>query len=164
MGVDILGTNKTPLESNHVTVKVATAGIYTNYKYDFDMQLKPANAMYNNIEWESSNPNIIIDKNGVAKPKKNEACSAMITCTVTDYMGTKSSNFAFLTFAKIPVTGVSLDTDTITGGKIGETQTLKATVTPKGTAGIGASCTDVYWYSSDENIATVDQSGVVSFK
>ena len=164
LGVDILGTNKTPLESNHVTVKVATAGIYTNYKYDFDVQLKPANAMYNNIEWESSNPNIEIDKNGVAKPKKNEACSAMITCTVTDYMGTKSSNFAFLTFAKIPVTGVSLDTDTITGGKIGETQTLKATVTPTGTPGIGASCTDVYWYSSDENIATVDQSGVVSFK
>ena len=89
--------------------------------------------------------------------------------SVIDLPYTPSSTFwlslihiSFLTFAKIPVTGVSLDTDTITGGKIGETQTLKATVTPKGTAGIGASCTDVYWYSSDENIATVDQSGVVS--
>ena len=164
LGVDILGTNKTPLSSNHVTVKVPTVGIYTNYKYDFDMQLKPANAMYNSINWTSSNPNITIDKNGIARPTKNEACSAMITCTVTDYMGTKTSTNAFITFAKVPVTGVSLDTDTIEGGKIGETQTLKATVTPKGTPGIGASCTDVYWYSSDENIATVDQNGVVTFK
>ena len=164
LGVDILGTNKTPLSSNHVTVKVPTVGIYTNYKYDFDMQLKPANAMYNSINWTSSNPNITIDKNGIARPTKNEACSAMITCTVTDYMGTKTSTNAFITFAKVPVTGVSIDTDTIEGGKIGETQTLKATVTPKGTPGIGASCTDVYWYSSDENIATVDQNGVVTFK
>ena len=128
------------------------------------MQLKPANAMYNSINWTSSNPNITIDKNGIARPKSNDACSAMITCTVTDYMGTATSTNAFITFAKIPVTGVSLDTDTIEGGKIGETKTLTATVTPKGTPGIGASCTDVYWYSSDENIATVDQKGVVTFK
>ncbi|MCI5736198.1 MAG: Ig-like domain-containing protein [Eubacterium sp.] len=164
LGVDILGTNKTPLSNNHVTVKVPAMGIYTNYKYDFDMQLKPENAMYNSINWTSSNPNIAIDKNGIARPTKNEACSAMITCTVTDYMGTKTSTNAFVTFAKVPATGVSLNTDTIEGGKIGETQTLTATVTPKGTPGIGASCTDVYWSSSDENIATVDQNGVVTFK
>ena len=48
-------------------------------------------------------------------------------------MGTATSTNAFITFAKIPVTGVSLDTDTIEGGKIGETKTLTATVTPKGT-------------------------------
>lgn len=164
LGVDILGTNKTPLSNNHVTVKVPAMDIYTNYKYDFDMQLKPENAMYNSINWTSSNPNITIDKNGIARPTKNEACSAMITCTVTDYMGTKTSTNAFVTFAKVPATGVSLNTDTIEGGKIGETQTLTATVTPKGTPGIGASCTDVYWSSSDENIATVDQNGVVTFK
>lgn len=162
LGVDILGTGKKPLENNHVTVKVPTAGIYTNYKYDFDMELKPTNAMYNSINWTSSNPNISIDKNGIARPTSNEACSAMITCTVTDYMGTKTSTNAFISFAKVPVTGVSLDKDSIEGGKIGETQTLKATVKPTGIS--SASCKDVYWYSSDEKIATVDKNGVVTFK
>lgn len=164
LGVDILGTRSTLLETNHVTVNVSTAKPYTSYKYDFDMKLKPANAMYNSINWTSSNPDITVDKNGVCRPKSNKACSSIITCTVTDYMGTKMSANAFITFANIPATGVSLDTDAIEGGKIGETQTLKATVTPNGTLGIGASCTDVYWYSSDENIATVDQNGVVTFK
>lgn len=157
-GVEILGRNKSALDSDHITVKVGATTNYTKYSYDFDYRIFPSTAMYSNIQWTSSNSGIKVDKNGVCKPDSNDPCSAVITCTVTDYMGNQTSDSVFLTFARTVVTGVTLDTDRITGGKIGETQTLTATVSPS-----RASCTDVYWSSSDESIATVDQNGVVTF-
>lgn len=163
LGVDILATGKTELASDYVTVKVGSTSSYTKYKYDFDFKLTPENAMYSSITWTSSNDKISVDKNGICRPVENEACAAMITCTVEDYMGTATSKSVFVAFSRTAATGITLDQTNIVGGKIGETQTLKATVAPNKTIG-GASCTDVYWTSSDESIATVDQNGVVAFK
>lgn len=162
-GVEILGTNKTPLANDHITIPVDLSTSYKKYSYDFDFGLLPKNAMYSDIEWTSSNSKITVDDNGRCYPNVNEPASAIITCTVKDYMGNAISDTAYITFANYTATGVSLDTDNIEGGKIGETQQLKATVYPDKLVG-GASCKDVYWSSSDEEIATVDQNGVVSFK
>ena len=164
LGVDILGKGETALESDFVTINVGSVSDYRNYKYDFDYTIKPGNAMYSSIEWTSSNPNISVDRNGICKPVKNEACSAIITCTVTDYMGESISDSVFIAFSRTPATGVTIDKESIDGGKIGETSTLKATVLPKpvGVVG-GASNTAVYWSSSNPSIATVDQNGVVTF-
>lgn len=164
LGVDILGKNATKLDSDHITVNVGSVADYRNYSYDFDYTIKPDNAMYSSITWESSNPNISVDRNGICKPVKNEACSAIITCTVTDYMGDSISDSVFVAFSRTPATGVTLDKTSIEGGKIGETETLKATVNPKpvGIVG-GASNTAVYWSSSNPSIASVDQNGVVTF-
>lgn len=164
LGVDILDKGSAELESDYITVNVGSVSDYRNYSYDFDYGIKPANAMYNSIEWTSSNPNISVDRNGICKPVKNEACSAIITCTVTDYMGESISDSVFVAFSRTAATGVTLDRTSIDGGKIGETATLKATVTPKpvGVVG-GASNTAVYWSSSNPSIATVDQNGVVTF-
>lgn len=162
-GVDVLGSNKTPLQDDFVTINVGSTTSYKKYSYDFDYSINPKNAMYSKIEWSSSNPNISVDKNGKCTPLENEACSAKITCTVTDYMGTEISDSVYIAFAKKAATGITLDTDSIVGGKIGEDRQLKATVKPDSPTG-GASCTDVFWTSSDEEIATVDQNGVVYFK
>ena len=162
-GLDILATGKKPLESDYVSVKVGSTTNYTKYSYDFDYEIYPANSMYSSIKWTSSNPDIItVDQNGKCKPVNNDPCAAKITCTVTDYMGTEISESAYIAFARNQVTGVTLDKTEIIGGNIGETQTLKATVLPNSITG-GANCKDVFWSSSDESIATVDQNGVVSF-
>ncbi len=161
--VEILSKDNQPLDSKHITVKVGAATNYTKYSYDLGYKLKPAKAMYSNIEWTSSNDGIIVDKNGRCTPASNDPCSAMITCTVTDYLGTKTTDTVFLTFARVLATSISLDTTNISEGLVGESRQITATVRPTGTVGIGASCRDVYWESSNEAVATVDQTGKVTF-
>lgn len=56
----------------------------------------------------------------------------------------------------VPVTGIKLDRDTITDLKIGGTAKLTATVTPE------EHSDEVEWFSGDENIATVDDTGKVT--
>jgi uncharacterized protein YjdB/acyl carrier protein len=163
--VNITNNDKSELTSDHVTVKVGSTTNYTKYSYDFGYVISPSTAMYSDVKWTSSNSSISVDKNGLCKPTSNDPCSAIITCTVIDYMGNEVSDSVYLTFARTVVTGISLDTTQIVDGPIGDTQTLTATVQPKG-IGLGtgaASCKDVYWSSSNENVATVDQNGVVTF-
>lgn len=160
-GVNILGANKTPLESDHISVLVDTLN-YTKTSYDFDYKVVPSNAMYSNVTWTSSNPNITIDANGKCSPTTDDPCSALITCTVRDYMGAETSSSVYVAFVKTQATGVTLDKTEIIGGKIGEGAQLKETVEPSSLIG-GASCTDVHWKSSDDSIATVDANGYVSF-
>lgn len=166
--VNILDTDKTQLDSKHITVKVGSTANYTKSSYKFNYEALPTSAMYSDIKWTSSNSSIKVDKNGKCTPAKNEACSAIITCTVIDYMGNSTSDSVFLTFARIPATGVKVSPTQIEGGNIRETQQLKATVSPEGTGAAGAkvgaaSSPTLYWSSSDESIATVDQNGLVTF-
>lgn len=162
--VEILATNKSELESDHLTIKVGSTTNYTKYSYDLDYTIAPITAMYSDIEWTSSDSSISVDKNGVCRPTDNDACSAVITCTVTDYMGNSASDSITVSFARTQATGVSLDTTQIVGAKVGETQTLTATISPTNVLGNStASCQDVIWSSSDESVATVDENGVITF-
>ncbi len=162
--VDILGTGKTQLDSDYVSVKVSSTKSYKTYKYDFDYAVTPKNAMYSKVEWTSSNDSVTVDKNGVCTPTNNGACTADITCTITDYNGTTVSTTKTVAFARTKATGVVLDTDQIIGAKIGETRQLKATVQPTNALGnSSASVTSVKWYSSNPNVASVDKNGVVTY-
>lgn len=163
--VKILATGKTELTSDYVTVSVGSVSSYKNYSYDFDYEINPENAMYENIEWSSSNSSISVDKNGKCTPTSNDPCSAVITCTVTDYMGNQVSDSVYIAFARTKATGVTLDTNEIVGAKVGETRQLKATIAPTSITGSSsASCQDVIWTSSDETVATVNQDGLVKYE
>lgn len=147
------------------SVKVSTTKRYDSYSVDLDAQVAPKTAMYRTIKWSSDNDSVKVDANGIVKPAGNKACQAKITVTATDYMDNVYTDSMYVAFANDPVTGIKLDTTEIVGGKVGESQTLKATVEPIGFGIVGkASVADVIWSTSDPEIATVDQSGVVSFK
>lgn len=147
------------------SVKVSTTKRYDSYSVDLDAQVAPKTAMYRTIKWSSDNDSVKVDANGIVKPAGNKACQAKITVTATDYMDNVYADSMYVAFANDPVTGIKLDTTEIVGGKVGESQTLKATVEPTGFGIVGkASVADVIWSTSDPEIATVDQNGVVSFK
>ncbi len=147
------------------SVKVSTSKRYDSYSVDLDAQVAPKTAMYRTIKWSSDNDSVKVDANGIVKPAGNKACQAKITVTATDYLDNVYTDSIYVAFANDPVTGVKLDTTEIVGGKVGESQTLKATVEPTGFGIVGkASVADVVWSTSDPEIATVDQNGVVSFK
>lgn len=147
------------------SVKVSTTKRYDSYSVDLDAQVAPKTAMYRTIKWSSDNDSVKVDANGIVKPAGNKACQAKITVTATDYMDNVYTDSMYVAFANDPVTGIKLDTTEIVGGKVGESQTLKATVEPTGFGIVGkASVADVIWSTSDPEIATVDQNGVVSFK
>lgn len=147
------------------SVKVSTSKRYDSYSVDLDAQVAPKTAMYRTIKWSSDNDSVKVDANGIVKPAGNKACQAKITVTATDYLDNVYTDSMYVAFANDPVTGIKLDTTEIVGGKVRESQTLKATVEPTGFGIVGkASVADVIWSTSDPEIATVDQSGVVSFK
>lgn len=162
--VEITGKNKTKLKSDYVGVKVSTTGNYTKYSYDFDYIVNPKTAMFSDVQWTSSNSSVKVDKNGKCTPVSNDPCSAVITCTITDYMGDSVSDSVRIAFAKVPATGVTLDKTEIIGGKVGETETITAKVLPSSVVVTNdASCKEVEWKSTDESVATVDKNGVVTF-
>ena len=60
-------------------------------------------------------------------------------------------------FVPVPVDAISLNAET-SSGKIGESFSLNATLTPE-----NASNKNITWKSDNENVATVDDKGVVIF-
>lgn len=149
---------------DHLSVKVDTL-IYTNTSYKLSYQLNPEGAMYSSVKWSSDdNSSVSVDSTGLCKPTSNDACSATITVTATDYFGNSVSDSVVIAFAKTTVTGVTLDPAEIVGGKAGETRNIKANVEPLNIFGnSSADISGVIWKSSDESVATVDQNGTVTF-
>ena len=160
--VEIRSRNNEELTNKFVRYNVGTLSNYTSVSYNLHYRILPENAMYSKVEWTSSSSKISVSSSGVCKPASNSPCSALITCTVYDYLGNKSSDSVYVAFSKTPATGVELNTYEITEGKIGESYKLTATVLPNSTLS-SASCTDVIWSSSNSSIASVDESGNVSF-
>jgi len=114
--------------------------------------IQPVNATIRNIVWSSSDESIAsVDENG--KLCARTIGDVTITATATDGSGVKGS--VEINVYSIPVTSVEVIADK-TSIAVGETLALSCKVLPD-----NASCTDVVWSSSDENIATVDDSGTV---
>ena len=158
----ILDRNGNEMDDRYATVNVRTLSNYQNTSYTFGYKVVPEDSMYSRVTWSSDNTSISVDSHGKCVPTENSPCSAIITCTIRDYLGNETSDYAYLSFARTPATGVTLNKTSIEGGRIGESEKLTATVQPNSLTN-NASVDDVVWSSSDSSIASVDSDGTVHF-
>ena len=116
--------------------------------------INPSNASNKNVYWTSSDQSVAtVDNTGKVTALK--AGSATITVTTED--GGKTATCKLTVNAKVyPVTGVTLDKTSVELTE-GDVTVLTATVNPS-----NASNKNVYWTSSDQSVATVDNTGKVT--
>ena len=115
--------------------------------------VSPSDATDKTVSWSSSNTGVATVKDGtITAVKEGEA-------TITAKAGEKTASCKVVVAKKvIPVESIILDKDALEL-IIGESATLIATVKPD-----DATDKSVYWSSSDESIASVGNSGIVSAK
>lgn len=113
----------------------------------------PTFASTKDIEWSSSAPDIAtVSATGLVTALKSGNC--VITAAAVD--GSRVTATCLVTVTGIPVTSVTLNRSTATL-KATETVQLSGSVLPA-----NASNKDLVWTTSDENIATVSESGLVT--
>jgi len=108
------------------------------------------------VNWASSNNVVATVNNGVVTPVS--AGTVTITATSTVDNSVKASATITVTNIPVSVTGVSLNTNTASVSK-GRTLQLTATVMPT-----NASNKNLTWSSSNTNVATVSNTGLVTAK
>ena len=152
------------LTNGFVTKDVPLTSTYQNQSIQLGYALFPVDATCTSFTWSSDSSSISVDQNGLCRPTANNACTAVITVTATEYKNNVRTGSVRVCFANYPVTGVSVSPASIDNAVNGTTATLTAAVTPAGTLGVGAAnFKTVFWSSSDDSIATVTEGGVVTF-
>lgn len=130
----------------------------TSGLHELEYTIEPANASIQDLEWESTDEAVakVQYSSGryVLYAYKNGTTT--ITATVTDGSGVTASCEVTVNI-NYPVQGISLNHDAKTFTKAGETLQLTATIYPD-----SATNKTVTWKSSDEKVATVDESGLVT--
>jgi len=116
----------------------------------------PSNATYKTVFWSSSDPQVVhVNDRGEVTAK--EPGEAVVTATTMDGQKTASANVQVKkAVEEIPVTGVTLDQHSLKL-RVNETRKLKATVQPG-----DATNNHVTWSSSEPNVASVNEDGVVT--
>ena len=138
-----------PVESIELDHEELT--VYLGSTATLKATVKPENATDKEVKWETSDEKIATVDGGVITPVSKGVV------TITAKAGGKSMKCTVTVEAvPVPVDSVELDEEEITI-YIGETKTLTATVKPE-----NASDKKVTWKSSAEEIASVDQNGVVT--
>ena len=158
----IVGENYelTPTKLGEVTVTIVPVNEITLNEDNLELTVgstvtltatvTPDNATYPSVTWTSDKESVATVENGVIK-----AVSAG-TATITATAGGKSATCTVTVQPKvIPVTGISLDEDTLEL-TVGDTATLTATVAPDDTTDPA-----VTWTSDTESVATVE-NGVIT--
>ena len=127
--------------------------LYTKYSkygeyFNFDFSYEP------DVQWESSDPTIAtVDENGLL----TAVGDGKVTITAKLRGTSLSATTGEIICRGIPVTSVSINSDASTTMQIGSTQQLTAAVAPA-----NATNQNVTWSSSNEQVLTVSETGLVT--
>lgn len=126
--------------------------------YQLEADVTPINATNQAVTWESSNPNVAtVSDAGLVTAVSNGVTTITATTQDGGYTATCEVRVELMEDPNVPVTGVELNTQRITLSQIGNTYQLEANVTP-----INATNQAITWASSNPNIATVTDTGLVT--
>ncbi|MBN2436530.1 MAG: Ig domain-containing protein, partial [Spirochaetes bacterium] len=137
-----------------VTLNRETLTMAVSDTYQLTATVTPDNAGNKTVSWSSNTTSVAtVDENGLVTALA--VGSATITVTTEDGDYSDSCVVTVMT-DPIPVTGVDLNTETLTID-VGDTYQLTAMVIPD-----NASNKTVSWSSDTDSVATVDQNGTVT--
>lgn len=145
------------VEGIHISAKKSS--IYKGDSLGLDIAYTPANATERAVTWTSSDTSIIT-VNASGQIKGVAVGTATITATSKIHENLTSSVTITVeekpVIPPVPVTSITLDHDGV--GYIGESGRVNATVSPA-----NATNKSLVWSSSNPDVATVDQSGNVTY-
>ena len=142
-------------------VKLNTSRVKLNQigdVYQLEADVAPINATNQTVTWVSSNPGVAaVSDVGLVTAVSNGATTITATTQDGNYTATCEVIVELPEGPNVPVTGVELNTSRVELNQIGDVYQLEADVTP-----INATNQSVIWASSNPNIATVTDAGLVT--
>ena len=144
----------TNIRINEQKISLSQAGS----SYPLKAEVTPANATNSAVIWTSSNPNVAtVTDSGLVTAVSNGVTTITAKTQDGGYTATCEVTVEIPEAPNIPVTNVNLNTQRITLSQVGSSYQLKAEVTPT-----NATNQTVVWASSNPDIATVNNSGLVT--
>ena len=143
---------ETQVEVSSVSLNTSTIEMVEGETFSLVATVLPKDAEYDGVIWASSNASVANVNSGAVSAVKEG------TATITASAGGKSATCSVKVSSKIvAVTSITLDKTSLSM-KVGETETITATVNPD-----NATDKTVTWGSSDVSVATV-ADGIVTAK
>lgn len=145
-------------------VNLSTSFKYQNNSIKLDSRISPLDSMYKTVEWTSSTSDIEVNESGECSPTVNKACYGVITLTVTDERGRSVSDSVNVSFARYPVTKITITPEEINDPLDAQPQKLSAKCQSESALiTYDATIQDVIWSSDNPSAVSVDENGQLTY-
>lgn len=145
-------------------VNLSTSFKYQNNSIKLDSRISPLDSMYKTVEWTSSTSDIEVNESGECSPTVNKACYGVITLTVTDERGRSVSDSVNVSFARYPVTKITITPEEINDPLDAQPQKLSAKCQSESALiTYDATIQDIIWSSDNPSAVSVDENGQLTY-
>lgn len=133
-----------------IVISTVESSIEVNNSIEIEKIIEPVNYNVSNLQWVSSNPEIITVENGIV----TAIATGESTIYVIDENGIKSNEILIQSIVKVEEIALSKETLEI---EIGKTEKLFATIMPE-----NAINKNLIWKTTDGNVANVYEDGTIT--